>query len=152
MRKLPPQGFPRKNNFYSGQPRLFVPSIAVIGGYMADRDWTKARVVSEPKVGFYKVRLTSKGWPVPAELRIHNGLWWATLDGDPLGCWLPEDFLLLSDATLAMRIHLYGEQIDGAEFYYLNALREFCKLHHPDHPAANPTRPINIRLQRVEEF
>jgi hypothetical protein len=121
---------------------------------MADtRDWTKPRVVSEPVAGFYKVRLAPRAWKVPAKLDMLHDVWTATVDGSPaLGFWTLEEFRDLPDTNLAQRVHLYGEPISQSEYDYLNALRDYAKLHRPRHPAANPMQPVDLRLQPVEEF
>jgi|HubBroStandDraft_1064217.scaffolds.fasta_scaffold49437_3 hypothetical protein len=117
------------------------------------QDWTKPRVISEPVAGFYKVRLCPRGWRVPAKLDMLHDVWTATVDGSPaLGFWTLEEFRDLPDTNLAQRVHLYGERIDQAEFDYLNALREFAKVHKPRHPAANPMEAIDLRLQPIDEF
>ena len=117
------------------------------------QDWTKPRVVSEPQPGFYKVRLCPRGWLVPARIDMLHGIYTATVDGSPaLGFWTLEEFRDLPDTNLVQRVHLYGRPIDQSEYDYLNALREFCRIHKPDHPCCHPGRPIDIRLQPVEEF
>ena len=120
---------------------------------MADRDWTKARVVNEPQPGFYKVRLVAKGWKVPAWIFQAGDALVAIVDGEQqIGRWRADDEAPMSDITPLMRVHLYGEQIDQAEWDYLNALREFCRIHKPDHPCCHPGRPIDIRLLAPDDF
>ena len=91
--------------------------------------------------GFYRVKLVRRGPMVPAELRWENDRIVAYIDGKKsvgeLDGWQ-------QDAV--DRIAIWGEPIDEAEHRYMVAFAAHARVHMPDHPVANPMKPINLRL------
>lgn len=99
--------------------------------------------VDQPRPGFYRRRLVKGGPWVGA--RIWHGPPFDPITREPL------------DRSHALRCEVNGEQVDvfdawtwlagepisEAEFLYLEALRDHALAHEPDHPAAQPRRPID---------
>jgi hypothetical protein len=89
------------------------------------------------------MRLVAKGWPVPAAITLsEHGKWQAVIDGEPG----PES----ADPITAGvdRIWHSGVQIPEHEYQYLLAVKAHALAHEPDHPAANPRKPITTALLR----
>ena len=102
---------------------------------MNKRDW-KARSVADPEPGFFLVRLVRKGPVVPARIRHADGMWSALINGEAFGA--------ASDPAAAARVFFIwhsGEEITEAE--YQRRLIE-SRDAPPDHPLANPDRPIDL--------
>lgn len=110
---------------------------------MPDRREWKARAVAEPQPGFFLIRLVRKGPQVPARICHENGVWWAIVDS--------QTFPSASDPAAAPRVFPIwhgGEEITEAEYQHRLALKRWAQAHQPDHPAANPGRPIDLTTQR----
>ncbi|HTI81810.1 MAG TPA: hypothetical protein VL614_15280 [Acetobacteraceae bacterium] len=91
--------------------------------------------------GFYRVKLNRKGVWVAAEIRFVEGKATAFIDGE-LSVGGTDSWQL--DAV--DRIAIWGEKITPSEHNYLLAVAKHAREHQPDHPAANPKKPINLRL------
>lgn len=97
---------------------------------------------ADPQCGFFKRRLVKGGPWVPARIWI-----------DAEVC--PETGELLSDERLQCEVNgawadpddawswICANPISEQEFKYLTALASHCAKHEPDHPAANPRKPID---------
>lgn len=103
----------------------------------------KALIVSDdPQCGFFKRRLVKDGPFVPARI-------WLDQDVDP------ETGELCDDERLQCEVNgSYADPLDAwqwlcanpiteQEFKYMEALREHAALHEPDHPMADPRKPID---------
>lgn len=99
------------------------------------------RVVDEPQPGFFRMRLVKRGPYVPAKIENVDGKWSATINGKPQ---LPthEDPMLASGV---LDIWHSAKIIDEAEYKYLIGLKEWAERVKPDHPAANPYKPIDLK-------
>ena len=103
----------------------------------------QARITNdEPQCGFFKRRLVKGGAWVPARI-------WLDAEVDP------ETGELLTDERYQCEVNgqyadpfdawpwLCAHPISEAEYRYMEALREHARMNEPDHPAADPRKPIN---------
>ena len=113
-----------------------------------------------PKTGYYLVRLVKKGWAVAAEIHVEDGRYFLTVDGeDQGGQWPVERFgrgllewLGVVDADIFGRVLQFGEPCDEATYLHRLAVKDWALNHSPQHPAATPWLPINLRTVVTEEF
>jgi hypothetical protein len=122
--------------------------------------WTRGeqRNPAEPEEGHYAVKLVKKGPEVGAwivrtsncfsELTVEDGrqpLWYALVNGEAVGamCEDPE----LHDEV--QKIWLFGRKIDKQEYDYLVARYKSYSANWPDHPYANPEKPIDDTARRM---
>jgi hypothetical protein len=100
-----------------------------------------SRSVDQPEPGWFEMRLVKGGPPVAARItRDEQGLWGAWIDGVPCGA-------MHTDPTLAagvFRIWHGGRFCTEAEHDYRLAMKAWALEHDGNHPAANPTKPINL--------
>lgn len=108
---------------------------------MANRD-QPARIVDQPQPGYFRLKLCKGGWSVPAQIIFADGMWQAVIDG-VAGEPDPDPITAGVD-----RIWNYGDFSNSQSYSYLNALREWSRLHRPDHPAADATQPISKRRMK----
>lgn len=107
------------------------------------RSW-ESRRVDEPSPGFFRIRLVKGGPWVAAEIRRgEDKVWTGLIDGKP-GETSSADPAAASDV---FRIWHSGEFIPEHEHAYLVQRAQWCRIHQPDSPEANPTRPIDIGRQ-----
>jgi hypothetical protein len=97
-----------------------------------------------PESGFYAMRLVKKG-PEVGALIEHMGQYWLAKINDEWAGEMTEDPQLHDGVQ---RIWLSGRRIDAQEYEYLLARYHFYKKHEPNHPFANPDKPINRRLMK----
>lgn len=88
--------------------------------------------------GRYRIKLVRKGPWVAAAIEFIDGHAVAVLDGNPTTQWTGT----MGDGV--DQIALFGEPVDEAEYQYLLATARWAREHSPDHPAANPRRPIKL--------
>jgi hypothetical protein len=114
-----------------------------MAGQFHDRA-AQARPVWPPEPGFFKLRLCAGGWHVPALIRRRDdGTWQAVIDTDPLAPSADP-----ATAPGVARIWHGGVRIGQPEYDWLLAIREHAHAHDPEHPAAQPRRPIHpMRLK-----
>ena len=100
---------------------------------------TDPRRVDEPKEGFFLIRLVRGGVPVAARIGHDERGWFVIIDGvekrpdaDP---WQAEDM---------SRVWHYGREIDQVEYDYTLARAAHARQHLPGHPAADPTKPVDL--------
>lgn len=99
-----------------------------------------ARRVWPPQPGFFRMRLVPRGWAVPARIfHLPDDTWMAVIDGQE--CAPDADPALAQDVA---RIWHSGLHISPQEYEWLNRLREAALERQPDHPAAQPRRPIIV--------
>jgi hypothetical protein len=104
--------------------------------------------------GYYRVRLVQRGPWVGARLEIHNGRISTWEDGVHVIDGIAADSVgdLFADAASEgaafthplLRLLLFGVKIDQAEYDYLIGLAEWARTNAPDHPSAQPKRPIDL--------
>lgn len=91
--------------------------------------------------GFYRIKIVRKGPWVGAEIRFEGDKAVAYVDGQlslgTSGGW---------EQDAVDRIALWGEPITEPEHRFLLAQAEHARKHRPDHPAANPKKPIDFLL------
>lgn len=113
--------------------------------------WDKGelRNPATPEPGFYSMRLVKKGPPVAACIRRtavehqeDSALWYALINGEHTGECDADPEL----CSGVQRVWLSGKRIDQAEYDFLLARYKFYAAHHPDHPFANPNKPVERRL------
>lgn len=97
------------------------------------------RRTDKPEPGYYLIRLVKNGPPVGAEI-IHDdaGQWWTMVD-DVLYGPARDPFQL---ETLC-QVHSYGVESTQSEVAYRIELSRWAKAYSPNHPAANPKRPVD---------
>jgi hypothetical protein len=111
-------------------------------------------IISQPREGFYRTRLLAKGpwvgvmiwWGKPivdGETQDRAPRWCAAVDGktdkldENAGCHVP------------LEVHdvwpwCCDEKIDHWEFGFMKNRARWARAHAPDHPDANPRRPIDL--------
>jgi hypothetical protein len=98
----------------------------------------QSRAVWPPEPGWFALSLVSKAWKVPARIVFEDGLWRAIIDGiardqhaDPAHApdvaWVWQSGLIIDENTYA----------------WLNATREWARLHDSMHPSLSPRRAID---------
>lgn len=99
----------------------------------------QTRAVWPPEPGTFSLRLAPKAWPVAAMIdRSEDGQFRAIINGQEQP---PDPDPAI--ATGVARIWSYGRRIDLAEYRWRLAMMAWAIWNDPEHPAANPTRPIN---------
>lgn len=104
----------------------------------------------QPRRGFYLVALVPGGWKVPVEITTVQCGWGLVLDGTghPLE-WSAEDVLLAYAQGMLtgelfnhpmLRVVLFGEPIPEHAYLHRLALKDWARLHAPDHPCLHPER------------
>lgn len=97
--------------------------------------------------GWYQLRLVKRGPWVAAELRWQDDRLVAYIDGErsagPMGSWEMEPVDVIT---------LFGEAITAAEHHYLITLAAWARKHDPQHPLANPRKPVSLRLLRPDQL
>ena len=105
--------------------------------------------------GYYLLRLHRRGWQVPCRITLAHDIYECMIDGvlvwggtatdlDALRSVWPEPQVVVLMA--------WGEQSTEAAYNHRNATREHYREYDPNHPAMNPTRPIETRLLKPEDF
>ncbi len=92
------------------------------------------RTINDPRAGYFTVKLVKGGPRVAARIHMDRGGFWAEIDGKRCGAMHEEPL----QADGVMRIWLYGNEIDRAEYEQMLA-----STNRPD-----PRKPINLRTQR----
>lgn len=103
----------------------------------------QARSVWPPEAGFFKLRLVSKGWHVPARIVCSEGRWHAVIDEA-----IQESHPDPVHAPEVSRVWSYGAAIDEAEYFHLISLKAWAKANDTAHPALHPQKPVNRMLLR----
>lgn len=105
--------------------------------------WIKGekRDVDHPEPGFYALRLVRKGPEVASTIECVDGVWRATINGEPDG----EDNIDPQIASGVQRVWLWGRYIPESEYRYLLARHRHAVEHDPTSPYANPEKPIDLR-------
>lgn len=109
---------------------------------------------AEPEEGYYAVRLVKKGPEVGAWImRTSNYGSPLSVEEGRKSCWLAlingEAGELNEDPELhegVQKVWLFGRKIDGQEYSFLLERYRWHKQHMPEHPFANPDKPIDLRL------
>jgi hypothetical protein len=105
---------------------------------------SQARAVWPPSPGFFRMRLTKRGWEVPCAIRHDGNGWCAVIDGcEHPPAALPEHAEGVSD------IWTYGTITDEADYRWRLAVKAHAAAHEPDHPACNPRTAINPLTTRM---
>jgi len=107
-------------------------------------DASQARAIWPPMPGFFRLRLTRGGWPVPCRIVQSGEGWHAEVDGrvyDPH-----------PDPAYAARVAdvwTGGIKIAEWEWHWCVAVRQDAlDRGETEHPALNPTRPMSPMLIR----
>ncbi|HUY05075.1 MAG TPA: hypothetical protein VMV33_17495 [Rhodocyclaceae bacterium] len=99
------------------------------------------RRVDQPETGHFLLRLVRGGPFVAARIAYTDNLWRATIDGAEQDPPAPEWFR----AAGVERIWIGGRRCTPAEYDYHLQLARWARTHSPDHPAAQPEKPIDLR-------
>lgn len=102
--------------------------------------YPKKRVVDQPQPGLFKMRLVRRGPFVPAKIEKIDGKWTATINGAEQ--WPPSADPVAAAGVL--RIWHGAAAITAQEYEYLIELKAWAEASAPEHPAANPTKPIDL--------
>lgn len=116
----------------------------------------KARDISNPEPGLFRIRLVKGGpWvaarithgpardPVTGESLDRSPMWVGEIAGKPTGPAAP-----CPHAAGIFQIWERGEPITIAEYRHLCAVKDHADRYAPDMPEANPRRPIDLNLVR----
>jgi hypothetical protein len=103
-------------------------------------DLPHQRVVDQPKVGYFKLRLVKRGPWVGARIDQIDGKWVATIDGTEQSPGHEDPV----EAKGVLKVWHAGQFISQPEYNYLVQLAAWAREHSPDHPAANPGKPIDL--------
>ena len=117
------------NETSSGRPASVVQAARDLG---MEPSW-------EPTPGYYRTRLVAKGPLVGARIMCEAGAWMVLINGVPTDSVARQNPW---DVRGMDRIGLYGHPITAAEYEALRAASEAAP---PDHPLAQPDRPIDLR-------
>jgi hypothetical protein len=92
-----------------------------------------------PEVGYYLLRLVRQGPLVPAQIVCVDGLWHAEIDGVAYAAAADP-----AEAPKVFDIWLRAARTTPEEYAHLLVVAEWARKHQPDHPAANPGKPISL--------
>ena len=106
-----------------------------------------------------------RAWKVPALLFYAGSdvsYWSAYVDGESVERhWSEQDLeaeaaQAISEGELfkhpLLRIVLFGETSDEPTYRYLLSLRDWARLHRPNHPCLHPLRPMDPLTDDCEDF
>lgn len=106
--------------------------------------------------GYYRHRLVMRGPWVAAEIALIGDLVMISVDGGPA---IPSIRVgELADTVVSevaaggafrhplLRVLWFGEAITGSEYRHMLRTSEWARRSAPDHPAANPHKPIDINI------
>lgn len=120
--------------------------------------------ITDPRPGFYTLRLVRRGWAVPARIWKHlrpregdpEGAFFFTcsINGDAMpGEWKPEDleahwanWLTAEGESPIIKIMARGEECTEDEYNFRLEMKAWAVANSPEHPAARPDKPIDVRL------
>ena len=77
---------------------------------------------------------------MPAVIKFVDGEWQAIINGEPQG----EPNADPAKAVGVLKVWMFGERVNAQEVEFRDRLREYAVKHDPDHPAAQPHRPIDL--------
>lgn len=97
------------------------------------------RVSDTPTPGFYLVKLRRDGPWVGASISHTEDGWCCTINGHVSG---PSQDPWSVDGM--GKVHWGGRETTEAEVAYRLALKAHAEMHDPEHPAANPHKPISL--------
>jgi hypothetical protein len=103
------------------------------------------RAVDKPEPGFFRTRLIRKGPYVPARIEHGPKGWRATINGRAFD-WHHDPV----HAEGVFRIWLGGVEIDQPTYDYMIARVSYFERVDPQHPAANPTTPVDFNKLKPE--
>lgn len=120
------------------------------------------RRIDQIEPGYFRLRLVRNGPWIAAEISIENGMIVIRQDGEIEGEPLHPDALadLITEATIEgeafrhpiIRCAWFGQRITEAEFLHLLRTSRWAKANNPDHPAANPTKPIDLNRVPITDI
>lgn len=120
------------------------------------------RILTKPTPGFYLLRLVPNAWQVGAHVIERDGAYTAEVNGKPLATWWTEEELetaavrCMTTGTLfdhpMLRIVLFGSPCDEATYRHRLEMKAWAESYDENHPAANPTKPMDPRLLPAEDF
>ena len=104
--------------------------------------------------------LVAKGWKTPCRIFETDGAYSCEMNGEAVpGAWTSEQleefwaqFLTAERTHPLVQLVCHGEPCDETTYLYRVALKDWALKHSPQHPAANPRKPINLRLTEPDEF
>ena len=101
--------------------------------------------VDQPQAGFYSTRLARRAPPVPVRLAFTQPVVEGRkIDRSPR--WIVViDGRLSDDDACETWSWCAGHPIDPGEYRFLIRRAAWARQHSPDHPAANPREPIDVR-------
>ena len=97
---------------------------------------TERRYIDRPEPGYYKTRLVRGGWEVGVRIFVEADRLAIEIDGERCD-------------RKGQPFDVYAEwpwlrPDTEANFRFLARTREWANLYEPEHPAANPWRPIDL--------
>lgn len=105
----------------------------------------EARSVDNPTPGYFSMRLVKKGPEISAKIDFVDGLWIATINGVVVGSPTADP----AESEAVIKIWTHGRMIDDAGYRFLLFRHEWYLKNQPEHPYANPEKPIDLRLMRA---
>jgi hypothetical protein len=99
------------------------------------------RPIDAPEPGCFEMRMVKHGPYVPAEITCTNGVWAASINGEACGTVHHDPVL----AEKVMSIWQFARRISREEYSFMLARKNWAIAHNTKHPAANPTKAIDLR-------
>jgi hypothetical protein len=132
----------KKKEWHADRPQIDRPSQAQPFMWMGDAMVPlpeSPRVSDRPRPGCYLLRLVRGGPRVGAQImQQSDGMWMVMIDGEWQGP-------ALDPWTLPMmeRVHFYGRETTPEEAAFRVGVKRWAEIYRPNHPAANPRKPID---------
>lgn len=120
------------------------------------------RILTRPTPGLYLLALVRGGWKTPCMIFTVGQNYTGVVNGEPLRrTWTEEDLEAEAAEFTAqgelfnhplLRIVLFGELTDEATYRYRLAMKDWARLHRPNHPCLRPAVPMDPNTLEATDF
>jgi hypothetical protein len=97
--------------------------------------------IDQPVAGFYSLRVRRDGPKVPVRFWCDGDQWHVEVDGERQWGGVPID-------PFEVWPFVAGRAISQSDFEHYVRLRVWARMYDPDHPAANPFKPVDLRKMK----